>query len=429
MLAEIITIGDEILIGQIVDTNSAYIAKELNKIGIDVFQITSVSDNKQHILNALSQAQNKVNLVLITGGLGPTKDDITKQTFCDYFKDTLVQNDQVLDHIEKLFEKYLNQTPKKVNRLQALVPSKAEVIFNEVGTAPGMWMEHQNTVFVSMPGVPFEMKTMLSKHLIPKLQERFERPYIIHKTILTYGQGESTVAERIEKWENELPNFIKLAYLPNLGKVRLRLSARGENKELLEQTISTEVEKLKNIIGDIIFGYEGEESMESTIAKILAKNKLTLAVAESCTGGKIASCFTVMQGASAYFKGGIVPYDTLMKIKILGVDAKLIEQHSVVSIAVAEAMAANTLKKFESDFSIAVTGNAGPTKGDSDADVGTVCIAIATPNGIKSEQFLFSNSRTRTIGKAVNKVLEMLYNEVLHYLKTNEESGTSGAEI
>ena len=420
MLAEIITIGDEILIGQIVDTNSAFIATELNKIGIDVYQISSVSDEKQHILNALAEAQSRVDLVIVTGGLGPTKDDITKHTFCEYFNDTLVQNEQVLAHVENLFKKYLNKPVSEVNRQQSFVPTKAEVVPNEFGTAPGMLISHENTVFVSMPGVPFEMKAMVNNHLIPLLQERFERPYILHKTILTYGEGESSLAARIEDWEDNLPNFIKLAYLPNLGRVRLRLSARGTDKFVLEKGISKEVEKLKLLIDDVIVGYDDDESLEKVLAKLLVSNNLTLAVAESCTGGKIAQSFTAMEGASRYFKGGLVPYDTVIKTTVLGVPKGLIEEYSVVSKEVAESMALQVAKRFESDFSIATTGNAGPAKGDSDAEVGTVFIAVATPTKVVSEKFVFSNHRVRTIGKAVNKSLEILQTEILNHLKAKK---------
>ena len=417
MQAEIITIGDEILIGQIVDTNSTFIAKELNKIGIDVYQISSVSDEKQHILNALSEAQSRVDLVIVTGGLGPTKDDITKHTFCEYFEDVLVENKDVLNHVEELFKKYFKKPITKVNQQQALVPSKAEVLMNPVGTAPGMWINHKNTVFVSMPGVPFEMKNIVSNRLIPLLQERFERPYILHKTILTYGEGESVLAARIEDIEDNLPEYIKLAYLPSLGRVRLRLSARGNNKEVLENAISEQLQKIEDRIGNVIVGYDNDESLEKVIANLLTKNNLILTTAESCTGGKIAQSFTAIEGASAYFKGGIIPYNVGVKTEVLNVPKALIDKYSVVSNQVAESMAENALKLFKTDFAIATTGNAGPTKGESNAEVGTVCIAIATPTKVVSEQYLFSNSRQRTIGKAVVKSLEMLQNEILTHIK------------
>ncbi|KAA1246684.1 competence/damage-inducible protein A [Aquimarina sp. RZ0] len=412
MLAEIITIGDEILIGQIVDSNSAFIAKELNNIGIDVYQITSVQDDKQHILNALEEARIRVDLVLITGGLGPTKDDITKHTICEYFNDSLVENQQVLLHIEALFEKYLKTPISDINRMQALVPANAVVLINNFGTAPGMWLEKEETVFISMPGVPFEMKNLMKDEVLPKLQKRFDRPFILHKTILTYGMGESMIAKKIESWEDSLPTFIKLAYLPNLGSVRLRLSARGKDENLLKNTIKEKIIELNRLIGDIIVGYEEDESIEVLIAKLLTSRNQSLAVAESCTGGKIAQSLTAHSGASSYFMGGAVTYATQSKIDILKVDPDIIKKFSVTSNEVAEAMAIGVKNKFNADYGVATTGNAGPSKGDGDVEIGTVFIAIATPDRVFSERFVFSNLRERTIGKAVNKSFELLLNEL-----------------
>ncbi|WP_298544061.1 CinA family nicotinamide mononucleotide deamidase-related protein [uncultured Aquimarina sp.] len=412
MLAEIITIGDEILIGQIVDSNSAYIGKELNKIGIDVYQITSIQDDKQHILDALEEAKNRVDVVLVTGGLGPTKDDITKHTICDFFDDTLVQNDKVLQHIEELFAKYIHTPVTDINRMQALVPSTAIVLMNNFGTAPGMWLEKDDTVFVSMPGVPFEMKNLMKDAVLPKLQEKFDRPFIIHKTVLTYGLGESAIAKKIEQWEDNLPSFIKLAYLPNLGRVRLRLSARGIDEKLLKDTIEDKITDLHTYIGDIIVGYEEEESIEVLIGKILTSRGQFLAVAESCTGGKISQSITTYAGSSSFFKGAAVTYATHSKTDLLGVDEDVINKYTVTSKEVAEAMALGVKNKFKSDYAIATTGNAGPAKGDGDVEVGTVFIAIVTPDRVFSEKFVFSNLRERTIGKAVNKSFEMLLNEL-----------------
>ncbi len=413
MLAEIITIGDEILIGQIIDSNSAFIGKELNKIGVDVYQITSIGDNKQHILDALQEAESRVDIILITGGLGPTKDDITKHTICEYFDDTLVQNKEVLLQIEKLFAKYIATPISDINRQQALVPSTATVLMNQYGTAPGIWLEKDNKVFVSMPGVPYEMKGLMKSEVLPRLQKKFDRPYIIHKTVLTYGLGESAIAKKIEIWEDNLPPFIKLAYLPNLGRVRLRLSARGNDKELLEETIESRIEALHKIIGDIIVGYEEDETIEVRIGKLLVQRGKTLSVAESCTGGKIAQSFTSNAGASAYFKGGVVTYATQSKVDFLGVDKTIIEKHSVTSAEVAEAMALAAKEKFASDYAVATTGNAGPTKGDGNVEVGTVFIAIATPDLVFSKKYVFSNLRERTIGKAVNKSFELLLGELI----------------
>ena len=252
MFAEIITIGDEILIGQIVDTNSAFISSELNKIGISVYQITSVQDDRVHILNALSEARSRARIVIITGGLGPTKDDITKHTLCEYLEDTLVMNEDVLVHIEQLFKTYISTPISDVNRNQAMVPSKAHILQNKFGTAPGMWMEEDDCLYISLPGVHFEMKNLIATEVLPKIVKKFERPFIVHKTIMTYGLGESAIAERISELEEQLPSFIKLAYLPNLGKVRLRLTAKGTDKSILENGINKVTTELYVLIGDII---------------------------------------------------------------------------------------------------------------------------------------------------------------------------------
>ena len=414
MIAEIITIGDEILIGQIVDTNSVFISKALNEIGISVRQITSIQDEREHILDALEEAETKADVVLITGGLGPTKDDITKHTLCEFFKDELVRNNEVLQHIEELFAKYITTSPiSEMNRMQALVPSKAQVLKNEYGTAPGMWMEKKNTVFISMPGVPYEMRGIMSNYAIPKLQAQFERPFIYHKTILTYGMGESSIAMKIEDWENKLPPNVKLAYLPNFGKVRLRLTGKGTHKEEVIQTVDDYAQKLYPIIGDIIKGIEGKSSIVTQIGELLVVNGHTLAAAESCTGGRIAEQITQESGVSAFFNGSAVTYAVQSKIDILGVPKELIDKHSVVSTEVVEAMAEGAKKIYHADYAIATTGNAGPTKGNSDAEVGTVYIAIATPSGVISKDFNFGQPREKVVNKAVTKAFEMLWEEIL----------------
>ncbi|MFK5974670.1 MAG: competence/damage-inducible protein A, partial [Flavobacteriaceae bacterium] len=388
MFAEIITIGDEILIGQIVDTNSAFIGKELTKIGISVYQITSVQDDRQHILQALEVAKSRVQIVIVTGGLGPTKDDITKHVFCEFFDDTLIEDQEVLRHVEELFKNYITSTPiSDINRKQALVLSKATVLHNAYGTAPGMWIEEAETVFISLPGVPFEMKNLIKKKVIPKIINSFEQSHIIHKTLVTYGLGESAIADKIEAWEDSLPSFVKLAYLPNLGKVRLRLTAKGHDRTTLEKVIEEESQKLYSLIGDIIYGIEDEETLEEVVAKLFIAKKMTLATAESCTGGKIAEQITALSGASVYFKGGVVSYATEAKINVLGVPRALIDQYTVVSEEVAKSMAENVKKLLRADFAIATTGNAGPSKGDSDAEIGTVFIAIASPDGVFAEKF------------------------------------------
>ncbi len=416
MFAEIITIGDEILIGQVIDTNSAFIAKELNKVGISVYQITSVQDERGHILNALADAKKRAQIVIVTGGLGPTKDDITKHTFCEFFGDTLVWNQNVLAHVEHLFKKYITTTQiSDINRQQALLPSRATALHNAYGTAPGMWVKDGETVFISLPGVPFEMKNLMTDAVIPKIADEFERPYILHKTLVTYGLGESAIAEKIKDWENNLPKFIKLAYLPNLGKVRLRLTAKGPDKEKLANAVDEALGKLPALIGDIIYGFDDEETLEQVVAKLCISKKMTLATAESCTGGKIAQRITSLPGASAYFKGSVVSYATETKIDVLKVAKEIIDAHSVVSAAVAEAMAKNVRQLLKTDFAVATTGNAGPTKGDSDAQVGTVYIAVATPNGVFSEKFMMGNHRERIIQKTVNKAFELLQKEILKF--------------
>lgn len=413
MKAELITIGDEILIGQIINTNAVFLAKELNKIGIEIAQITSISDQKEHIIEALDASTKRAEVVILTGGLGPTKDDLTKHTLCEYFNDTLIENEEILGHIEEIFKKYVNTPINNQNRQQALLPSKASIFKNDHGTASGMWFEKKDQVIISLPGVPFEMKSLMNQSVIPQLQKHFTRPFILHKTIMTYGLGESAIAERIEVWENNLPQTIKLAYLPNLGRVRIRLSSVGSDEELLKNTIDSEIEKLLPLINDIFVGFEDLTSLEIQIKEGFVNQQKTLALAESCTGGEIASRLTQVAGASKYFKGCAVAYHTQSKTDLLGVSAALINKYSVVSKEVASAMAENARKKFNATVGLSTTGNAGPSKGDSDAEIGTVWIAIATQDKIVTEKFLFGIHRERVIGKSVNKALELLMNQTI----------------
>lgn len=412
MKAEIITIGDEILIGQIIDTNSAFLAMQLNKIGIDIYQITSIQDEKQHILDTLIAAKKRADIVIVTGGLGPTNDDITKHTLCEFFNDELVLSHDVLNHIESLFKKFIDSPILEANRNQAYLPSKSITLKNEFGTAAGMWFEEDDVIFISMPGVPYEMKSIFVNEAIPRLQDRFETPYILHKTVLTYGLGESAIADQLQDWETNLPDFIKLAYLPSLGRVRLRLSARGNDEQQLKDALNDEVEKLHRIIGDIIKGYEEEASIEERIAEFCRLKNKTLVTAESCTGGRLASKFTENPGASSYFKGAVVSYATSAKNDVLGISEELISQYSVVSAEITREMAERTKAMFKADYAIATTGNAGPTKGDSDAEIGTVFIAISTDSETKVHEFNFGENRERVTEKAVNKALELIYDAI-----------------
>lgn len=418
MNATIVTIGDEILIGQITDTNSGFIAKALDKIGIQTTTMLSIADDQQQILDTFAQLQNKSDLVIVTGGLGPTKDDVTKKTFCAYFGDHLVVSDKVLEHITDMWTNVFKMQISQVNKDQALVPSTATVLFNKFGSAPGMWMKKENTVFISLPGVPFEMKGIVEHEIIPKLVAEYDRPYIIHKTILTYGQGESAVAERIENWENNLPEFIKLAYLPAPGRVRLRLSARGKDQALLQNTIDNEVKSLQEIISDIIVGFDDGETLEVVLGKLLTEKKLTVSTAESCTGGKIAQIITSIPGSSKYFNGSVVCYQEEIKTAVLGVKKETIKKHSVVSAEVAKEMALGVQQIMGTDYAIGVTGNAGPTTDNTHQPVGVVFIALATPDEVISVEFNFGQPREKVIDRAVNKSLEMLRKAIL---KTSEK--------
>ncbi len=416
MKAEIITIGDEILIGQILDSNSKWIAQQLNTLGISVYQITSVQDDANHITQALKNALQTSDIVLLTGGLGPTKDDITKKTLVRFFKDQLVLNNEVADHIKGIFAK-MNFRFVDSDLQQAMLPSKATVIPNAIGTASGMWFEENGKVVVSMPGVPAEMINLMETGVLPKLQHTFQLPYIIHKTIITYGIRESEMAIRLEKFEESLPKFIKLAYLPNYRKLRLRLTAKGNDKSLLEEVLNQSLRALEILLDDIVVGFDEDYLLEVEIGKLLMQNKQTLATAESCTGGNIAHLLTMIPGASNYFVGSVVSYTALIKEQELQVSPALIEKYSVVSAPVAEAMALGVQKKFNTDFAIATTGNAGPTTDQTDKSVGDVFIAIATPTGVKSHFFNFGQPREKVIYRSSSKALELLQKEIV---KNNE---------
>jgi len=406
MKAELITIGDEILIGQIVDTNSAWMGQQLNLHGIEVYQVTSVHDQHDHILKAFQDAENRVDLVLITGGLGPTKDDITKKCLCEYFGTELLFNPEVFEHVRSLLSSR-NVVINQLNRDQALLPASCQVLHNSAGTASGMWFERNNTIFVSMPGVPFEMEAIMAEEVFPRLVQLGITQSIVHKTVLTIGLPESMLAEKIEKWESALPEFIKLAYLPSPLMVRLRLSAYGSDKSLLETEIANQVKELLVIIPENIFGFD-HDNLAMVIGRTLVKSSQTLAVAESCTGGNIAHYVTSNPGSSAYFKGGVVAYSNEIKTSLLNVSSEIIDKFGAVSQEVAEAMAQGARKVLQADYSVATTGIAGPYGGTEEKPIGTVWIAVAGASGVKSKMYLFKHNRERNIIRTSQTALNML---------------------
>ncbi len=413
MKAEIITIGDEILIGQIVDTNSQWISKELNKIGVYVYQISSIQDDEHHILKALKEAESRVDIIIITGGLGPTKDDITKKTIAKYFNDdAFIEYPEVITHIKELFAK-INHPFKEIQRYQAQLPAKATLLKNEFGTAPGMLFFENNTTFISLPGVPYEMKGLMTNEVLPRLQEKFSLPFIIHQTIHTFGQGESVIAERIADFENKLPQYIKLAYLPSAGKVRLRLSGKHTDKDILKESISALTQELQELIPDIIAGVGDKAGLEKQLGILLKEKNKTLATAESMTGGKLASTIVSVAGASAYYKGSFITYTPELKQEILGIKEELINKYTVVSKEVAKAMAVATKEKLHTDYAISITGNAGPTTDKNTKNVGQVFIGLANEKGVIAYEFDFGKPRERVINRTITKALELLQKDIL----------------
>lgn len=418
MKAEIVTIGDELLIGQVIDTNSAWIAEQLNLAGIKTHQITSISDDREHILTTLKEASSRANLILITGGLGPTKDDITKHTLCEYFDTELVFHQPSFDNVAKLFK--LRGFPvTSLNRKQAEVPASCTPLNNSNGTAPGMWFEQDGVIYVSMPGVPFEMKALLTIEVLPRLAAKLNSTFIVHKTVLTQGVGESFLAKTIENWEEQLPDHFKLAYLPQPGIVRLRVTAIGASKEALKIELNQQIEKLKILIPDLIFGYD-DQTLELVVGNLLKDGGKTLSTAESCTGGYIAHLVTSISGSSAYYLGSVVSYANEVKIKELQVEAADIEKHGAVSEKVVRQMAAGALRKFGTDYALAVSGIAGPDGGNDEKPVGTTWIALATPDTIVTKKFLFGEHRGRNIRKAALAALNMLRMELLKVPVMNE---------
>lgn len=412
MKAEIITIGDEILIGQIVDTNSAWIAEQFNLNGIEIYQITSVHDNHLHILEALKKAEEKTDLVIITGGLGPTKDDITKNALCEYFDTRLVFHEPTFENIKTRFTK-LNIDMNKLNLDQALVPETCTVLPNKAGTAPGLWFEKNNTCFVSVPGVPFEMKYLVEAEILPRLRASGKTKAIFHKTVLTQGIPESMLAIQLEQWEDELPVHIKLAYLPSPTGVRLRLSAMGTDENLLRGQVEDEIGKLQQIIPGNIYGYNNE-TMAEVIGRMLVEKGKTLAVAESCTGGYISHLVTSVPGSSKYFKGGVTAYSNAVKQNQLGVNESSLVEFGAVSEQVAKEMAQGVKKTLQTDFAVATTGIAGPDGGTPEKPVGTVWIAVAGEKKVFATKFVFGDNRERNIVRSAQTALQILRRIILN---------------
>ena len=407
MLAEIITIGDEILIGQIVDTNSAWISQKLNDAGIRVKQISSVSDDGEHILEALSLASGRADLIIITGGLGPTKDDITKKTLAGYFNTGYRCDQESLENVKNIFAKY-KRPVLEVNIRQADVLENCITLQNKNGTAPGMWIEHQDKIYVSLPGVPFEMKYLMEEEVIPKVISKFKLPVISHHTILTAGIGESILADEISDIEDSLPAHIKLAYLPKLGVVRLRLSGYADHKEELEVEISAIMKQIVNRIPDYLIA-EADLTLEKSILDFMQARKLTLSVAESCTGGALSYTITRNPGSSAVFLGGAITYSNNLKETVVGVSSQTLQQFGAVSEQTVLEMASGAIKAFKSDYAIAVSGVAGPDGGTEDKPVGTVWIAIANSKKAKGKKYQFGNKRIQNIERSVTSALIMLF--------------------
>ena len=412
MQAEIITIGDEILIGQIVDTNSAWMSKELNAIGISVNRITSISDTKEAIVTSVEEAMSRVDLILMTGGLGPTNDDITKKTLSDYFACELVQDDQLYGKIEERLARY-KIGMNAFNREQALIPHGARIIPNHFGTAPCMWFSRENKHVISMPGVPLEMKNIMQTELLTRLSSEFHCPHVLHQTVMVQGLGESVLAEMLQDWEANLPSVVKLAYLPSPGVVRLRMSLVGDDEAELKAIIKQQLEALKAILGERIFAFD-DEKIEQVIANLLLDKKKTVSTAESCTGGNMAHMLTAMAGSSAYFKGAVVAYSNEVKANVLGVNPNDLEEFGAVSQQVVEQMATGACKVIGSDYAIATSGIAGPDGGTDEKPVGTVWIAVASAEKVISEKFVFSKERGRNIRMASQAGFNMLRKLILN---------------
>ena len=409
--AEVVTIGDEILFGQITDTNTQWISTELTNIGIRTVRKSSVGDQADAILQILHEAHERADVIILTGGLGPTKDDITKKTLCTYFGVGLVRNEEALALVTGFFEKR-GRAMTDLNRGQADLPANAVYMQNDWGTAPGMWFLHQERVYVSLPGVPFEMKHLMTNRILPRLREHFQTPIIKHKMIRTVGIGESFLAERIEAWEDALPPHIKLAYLPHFGQVRLRLTATGTDDATLDRELDQQVQRVLPLIEKNVFGFDGDE-LETVVGNLLKVKRLTLGVAESCTGGYVSAQITKVPGSSAYFQGGIVSYSNEIKQQQLGVQPETLAQFGAVSEETIRQMAEGVRRVLGTDVGIATSGIAGPDGGTPDKPVGTVWIACATDQRTITRLLKLGQYRDQNIQLTATYVLNLLREEIL----------------
>lgn len=414
VFADVITIGDEILYGQITDTNSQWISAELDKIGIKIRRKSSVGDKEEEIINILEEAEKRSDIILITGGLGPTNDDITKKTLAKYFGASLVLNNQALQDVSLYFQKRGRELTE-LNKSQAFLPDCCTCISNTCGTAPGMWFKKGKKIFVSMPGVPYEMKTMMKEDIIPRLQQFFKTPVIYHKIIRTSGIGESFLADKIKDWESNLPSHIKLAYLPSLGEVKLRLTAIGETTKELRTLVDDEVEKVLPLITEYVYGYN-DNSLEKVIGELLRQKKLTIATAESCTGGYIAHMLTSVPGSSDYFVGSTVAYSNEIKKQILEVKEETLLKYGAVSEEAVKELAEGVRIKFNADVSISTSGIAGPSGGTEEKPVGTIWIAYSDKNGTKTKKLLLSNQREVNIKLTTTAVFNLIRQNLSKYI-------------
>ena len=413
MHADIITIGDELLIGQVDDTNGSWIAGELNMLGIEVNRILSIGDDHAQIVQTLERSCGYSDLVIITGGLGPTKDDITKNAFAEFLNTSLVLDNNVLDNVKRIIHSKGGQM-NDLNKGQALIPEASTVIQNPIGTAPVLWMEKCNTAFISFPGVPFEMKELMQRKILPEIKRYFKTPAIVHRTVLTTGFPEAHLAEYLEEWEKQLPEYIHLSYLPSPGRIRLRLTGVGKVEEELQKAIDKQIEQLKTYIPKAIYGFDND-SLESVVGKLLSERNATLSTAESCTGGRIAYLITSVSGASEYFTGSAVAYSNAIKEKLLNVSKNTLYTYGAVSPSTVEEMARGAKNYFGTDYSVAVSGIAGPSGGTPDKPVGTVWVGVGAPDHVTSKKFFFNDNRDRNIIRFTSAALNFLRMQILGY--------------